>query len=49
MTLSQPCYLFPLVAGRLQYREDHYTTGSGREVVLRVYVEEASLGKCAHA
>ena len=45
----KPCYLFALVAGALEYQEDHFTTASGRDVCLRVYVEEHNLGKCQHA
>lgn len=45
----KPCYLFALVAGDLEYIEDHFTTRSGRRVVLRVYVEKKNLGKCGHA
>jgi len=45
----KPCYLFALVAGDLGVVEDSFTTSSGREVALRIYVEEKDLGKCAHA
>ncbi len=45
----KPSYLFALVAGDLEYIEDHFTTGSGRNVVLRVYVEKQNLDKCGHA
>jgi aminopeptidase N len=36
---AKPSYLFALVAGDLAYIEDHFITGSGRNVTLRVYVE----------
>lgn len=46
---KKPCYLFALVAGKLGYIEDHYTTISGREITLQIFVEEHDLDKCAHA
>jgi aminopeptidase N len=45
----KPCYLFALVAGRLECIEDRFVTTSGREVVLRIFVEEKDLDKCDHA
>ncbi|MDZ7804093.1 aminopeptidase N [Thiohalophilus sp.] len=45
----KPSYLFALVAGQLVCQEDTYTTMSGREVVLRLYVEEENRHKCDHA
>jgi len=45
----KPSYLFALVAGDLAHVEDHFVTRSGREVTLRVYVEEENLGRCEHA
>ncbi len=45
----KPCYLFALVAGRLEKRTDTFTTMSGREVLLELYVEAHDLDKCAHA
>lgn len=45
----KPSYLFALVAGDLQYIEDHFTTRSGRKVTLRVYVEKKNIDKCDHA
>jgi aminopeptidase N len=45
----KPSYLFAVVAGPLVYQEDTYTTMSGREVVLRLYVEEENISKCDHA
>lgn len=45
----KPAYLFALVAGDLSYIEDRFTTFSGREVTLRIYVEEKDLDKCEHA
>ena len=45
----KPCYLFALVAGDLAVHEDHYRTLSGREVMLRIYVEAHNIDKCDHA
>ncbi len=46
---KKPCYLYALVAGQLEYIEDHFTTRSGREVLLRIYVEKHNIDKCDHA
>ena len=45
----KPSYLFALVAGRLACIEDRFTTRSGREVRLRIYVEPHNDRKCDHA
>jgi aminopeptidase N len=45
----KPSYLFAVVAGDLALVEDHFTTRSGRDVVLRIYVEEENLDRCEHA
>ena len=45
----KPCYLFALVAGDLEYLEDHFTTGSGQKVTLRLFVAPQDLDKCRHA
>ena len=45
----KPSYLFALVAGDLEYIEDRYVTTSGRDVTLRIYVEEQNITKCDHA
>ena len=46
---AKPCYLFALVAARLEVLRDRFTTGSGRSVQLAVYVEPGKLDQCAHA
>ena len=46
---AKPSYLFALVAGDLACVEDQFTTRSGREVALRVYVEHENTDKCGHA
>ncbi len=45
----KPCYLFALVAGKLAKQTDSFTTLSGREVWLEIYVEPDDLDKCDHA
>ncbi len=45
----KPCYLFALVAGDLLHIHDSYTTASGREVELYIYVEPENIDKCDHA
>lgn len=45
----KPSYLFALVAGNLACIKDSYTTGSGREISLQIFVEPKDLDKCDHA
>ena len=45
----KPSYLFALVAGPLECLEDRFTTHSGREVTLRIYVRPGDVGRCGHA
>ncbi len=45
----KPAYLFALVAGELSLIEDSFTTCGGRDVSLRIYVEQKDLDKCDHA
>ena len=45
----KPCYLFALVAGDLKRNSDSFTTMSGREVDLFIWVREADLPKTQHA
>ena len=45
----KPSYLFALVAGDLACFEDSYTTGSGRAVRLRIFVEHGKAERCAYA
>ncbi|MCF6237893.1 MAG: aminopeptidase N [Candidatus Marinimicrobia bacterium] len=45
----KPCYLFALVAGDLCHIEGSYTTGSGRDVALQIYVEPENIDKCDYA
>ncbi len=45
----KPCYLFAMVAGNLEHVRDQFTTSSGRQVDIRLYVESKDLDKCEHA
>ncbi len=45
----KPAYLFAMVAGDLAHIEDRFTTMSGREVTLRIFVEHGDEGRCGHA
>ncbi len=45
----KPSYLFALVAGDLVPYRDSFTTRSGREVPLEIYVREGDVDKCEHA
>lgn len=45
----KPAYLFALVAGDLKKVEDRFTTISGRDVTLQIWVEEENLDKTDHA
>lgn len=45
----KPAYLFALVAGDLACVQDRFITRSGREVSLRIFVEDKDKDKCGHA
>ncbi len=45
----KPSYLFALVAGRFECREERMRTRSGRDVLLQIWVEPGQLDKTAHA
>ncbi|KAK4488309.1 hypothetical protein RD792_004065 [Penstemon davidsonii] len=45
----KPCYLFALVAGQLESRDDTFVTRSGRKVALRIWAPAQDLPKTAHA
>ena len=45
----KPAYLFALVAGDFDLLSDSYTTKSGREVALQVFVDKGNLHKAHHA
>ncbi len=46
---AKPSYLFALVAGDLGEVSDTFTTMSGREIVLNIYVDKGNEAKCTHA
>ena len=45
----KPTYLFALVAGDLACVNDSFTTCSGREIELNIYVDKGNESKCSHA
>jgi aminopeptidase N len=45
----KPSYLFALVAGKLSCHEGSFTTMSGREVRLEIWVEPQNIDRCEHA
>ncbi len=45
----KPSYLFALVAGDLSSVEDSFTTRSGRDVDLRIWVRDGDQDRCAYA
>ncbi|WOK94897.1 hypothetical protein Cni_G03602 [Canna indica] len=46
---KKPSYLFALVAGQLECRDDKFVTRSGREVTLRIWTPSEDVPKTAHA
>lgn len=46
---KKPCYLFALVAGSLMVKEDTFTTISGRNVDLQIFVEPQNIDKTDYA
>ncbi len=46
---KKPCYLFALVAGQLECIEDTFTTMTGRDISLQIFVEAHDIDKCGHA
>ncbi len=45
----KPAYLFAMVGGHLGHVEDKFVTMSGRNVVLRIYVEPGKESRCGYA
>ena len=45
----KPSYLFALVAGDFDLLQDSFTTASGRDVDLEIYVDKGKLNQCHHA
>jgi len=46
---NKPCYLFALVAGQLECIADRFTTQSGHDIDLQIFVEKHDIDKCDHA
>jgi aminopeptidase N len=46
---KKPSYLFAVVAGDLEVKEDFYVTGSGRKITLQIFVDPGNLNKTEHA
>ncbi len=46
---KKPCYLFALVAGDLACVEDQFSTMSGRDIAIKIFVEDKDVDKCGHA
>jgi aminopeptidase N len=46
---KKPCYLFALVGGNLAHVSDNFTTMSGRNVALHIYVEPGKEDRCFYA
>ncbi|KAK8956180.1 hypothetical protein KSP40_PGU009947 [Platanthera guangdongensis] len=46
---KKPCYLFALVAGQLESRNDTFVTKSGKTVSLRIWTPSHDVPKTAHA
>jgi aminopeptidase N len=46
---KKPCYLFALIGGRLARVADNFTTMSGREVALHIYVEPGKEDRAHYA
>ncbi|HMG58784.1 MAG TPA: aminopeptidase N [Burkholderiales bacterium] len=45
----KPCYLFAMIAAKLDKLEDHFVTRSGRHVRLAIYVDPGKLDQCGFA
>ena len=45
----KPSYLYALVAGNLGLVKDTFTTMTGREIALEIYVDKGNESKCDHA
>ncbi|ALS98471.1 aminopeptidase N [Lacimicrobium alkaliphilum] len=45
----KPCYLFALVAGDFDKLEDQFTTHSGRQVELQLFVDKGNVSRGQHA
>jgi aminopeptidase N len=48
-SFPKPCYLFALVAGDFDVLRDTFTTRSGREVALELFVDRGNLDRAPWA
>ena len=46
---KKPCYLFAIIAGELEFIEDHFITHSGRIITLKVFADKKNIDQCNHA
>ena len=46
---TKPCYLFAMVAAKLELLENHFTTCSGKDVLLQIYIEPGKLDQSQFA
>ena len=46
---KKPCYLFALVAGKIDKLQDRFVTASGRNVLLEIYSTTENLPRCTWA
>ena len=46
--ILKPCYLFALVAGDFALTEDSFTTASGRDVKLHIFVDHGNENRVSH-
>lgn len=46
---KKPAYLFALVAGDLVHVDDNFKTQSGRDILLRIFIEPKDKNKCDYA
>jgi len=45
----KPSYLFALVAGNLDCLEEHFTTCSGKNILLQIFVDKGKIDQCGFA
>lgn len=46
---AKPCYLFALVAGKLDRKTTHFVTASGRKVLIEIYTEPGRIDETGFA
>ncbi len=45
----KPCYLFALVAGKMDKKRTHFVTKAGRKILIEIYVEPGKTGETGFA